>query len=407
MKLPCVLVLLTVCRLATGRIEEMKRLYSDLFGNYSTRYRPVYNQSHHVDVYSSFTLVAITEVDQVRQILHSNVWMNLTWRDEFLTWKPENYNGIKFIHPPPTDIWRPKLIAPVSLEGRDIFKDAVSAITVYSDGTISWFPGTNFLTDCKLDLTLFPFDVQTCEFRFLPVSYDSKEVKMISALQTANTRSFTANGEWILPSSRAYARENRFNDISLSFFNVEIDLERRPTFFVLNVLLPVVALSFLNMFVFALPCDSGEKVSYAITCLLSLTVFMSIVSGLLPKTSDNIPLVTVYMTSLLVISVLSVVATIFIVMRDPTKINKKPQSTLFVIPRFWSMSFRGSKCKVLEETQRETNSGGLANRNHTGEVNESRGGSGGYHITSDSLCMAIFMALWLCVSMGFLINIAR
>ncbi|XP_046560406.1 neuronal acetylcholine receptor subunit alpha-3-like [Haliotis rubra] len=407
MKLLHALVLLALCRSAAGSIEGMKRLYSDLFGNYSTKIRPVYNQSQNVDVHSSFNLVAITEVDQVRQILHSNVMMNLTWQDAFLTWNPQDYNGIKSIHPPLTDIWRPKLIVPVSVEDRDVFKDETSSITVYSDGRVTWFPGANFATDCKLDLTLFPFDVQTCQFRFLPVSYNSNELKMVSSLVSANTQSSTENGEWILTASRAYTTERTFVDSTFSFLYVDIDLERRPMFFVLNVILPVVVLSFLNIFVFSLPCDCGEKVSYAITCLLSLTVLMSIVSGLLPS-SDNIPMVTVYLTCLLGISVLSVVATILIVMKDPAKANNKDQqSPLFVIPRFCSLPFPGSRRKVMDEVQLDSKTSGSAgNGNPTGKVPEVQSSSG-YCVTADSLCMVIFTALWIAVSVGFLVQITN
>ncbi|XP_046560402.1 neuronal acetylcholine receptor subunit alpha-3-like [Haliotis rubra] len=409
MKLLYVLVLLAMCRSAAGSIEAIKRLYSDMFGNYSTKMRPVYNQSQHVDVHSRFNLVAITEVDQVRQILHSYVLMNLTWRDEFLTWKPEDYNGIKFIHPPLTDIWRPKLIVPVSLEDRDVFKDETSAITVNSEGRVTWLPGANFATDCKLDLTLFPFDDQTCQFRFLPVSYFSNELKMVSTLISAGTQAYTENGEWILSASRAYTTERTFVDSTFSFFYVDIDLERRPMFFVLNVIIPVVVLSFLNIFVFSLPCDCGEKVSYAITCLLALTVFMSIVSGLLPKSSDNIPMVTLYLTCLLGISVLSVVATILIVMKDPAKANKKtPQSPLFVIPLFCSLPFPGSRRRIMDQVQLDSKTNGLAGSgNPTGKLLEGRSSSGGYCVTADSLCMVIFTVLWMAVSLGFFVQITQ
>ncbi|XP_067676547.1 neuronal acetylcholine receptor subunit alpha-3-like [Haliotis asinina] len=409
MRLPYVLVLLALCRSAAGRTEGMKRLYSDMFGNYSTKIRPVFNHSKHTDVHSRFNLVAITEIDQVRQTLHSNVWMNLTSQDEFLTWKPEDYSGIKFMHPPLTDIWRPKVIVPVSLEDRDVFKDETSPITVYSDGTVTWLPGANFLTNCKLDLTLFPFDVQTCQFQFLPISYFSNELKMVSSLVDVNTQSYTENGEWILSGSRAYITEMTFADSTFSFLYVDIHLERRPMFFVLNVIIPVVVLSFLNIFVFSLPCDCGEKVSYAITCLLSLTVFISIVSELLPKSSDNIPMVTMYLTCLLGISVLSVVATIIIVMKDPAKVNKKEQlSPLFVIPRPCSLSFPGSSRKVMDQVQLDSKTNGsTSNMNPTGVALENQRSSGGYCVTADSLCMVIFTALWMVVSVGFLVHITQ
>ncbi|XP_055957773.1 neuronal acetylcholine receptor subunit non-alpha-2-like, partial [Patella vulgata] len=67
------------------------------------------------------------------------------------------------------------------------------------------------------------------------------------------------------------------------------DHKRRPTFYVQTIILPIMVLSFLNVMTFWLPDDSGEKISFATSVLLSLTVFLSITSGLLPQTSDKPP----------------------------------------------------------------------------------------------------------------------
>ncbi|XP_050409464.2 acetylcholine receptor subunit alpha-like [Patella vulgata] len=90
---------------------------------------------------------------------------------------------------------------------------------------------------------------------------------------------------------------------------VRLTLTRRPTFILLNVYLPIIILSFLNAAVFAVPVDSGEKLSYVLTVLLSLAVFMSTVSGMLPTTSNHTPYITIYLSCLIVISTLSVLMT--------------------------------------------------------------------------------------------------
>ncbi|GFN86572.1 neuronal acetylcholine receptor subunit alpha-7 [Plakobranchus ocellatus] len=79
------------------------------------------------------------------------------------------------------------------------------------------------------------------------------------------------------------------------------------------MILPIVFLSLLNLLVFVIPVDSGEKISYGITVLLALSVFMSIMSGLLPMSSESMPLVISYIFSLMVISVLTVVNSVIIV----------------------------------------------------------------------------------------------
>ena len=67
-----------------------------------------------------------------------------------------------------------------------------------------------------------------------------------------------------------------------------IQLQRKRTFYVLNTIIPVVMLSLLNVLVFLLPASSGEKMALAVTVLLSFTVYLSIISEVMPKTSESI-----------------------------------------------------------------------------------------------------------------------
>ena len=56
----------------------------------------------------------------------------------------------------------------------------------------------------------------------------------------------------------------------------------------LNVLI-FLCLVIAGVMVFFLPAESGEKVSLGISVLLSLTVYQLLVSGVIPRTSDVIP----------------------------------------------------------------------------------------------------------------------
>ena len=68
-----------------------------------------------------------------------------------------------------------------------------------------------------------------------------------------------------------YYSEEEFglNVRSLNYLNlgsvlpqVNFDVKRKPTFIVISVLLPTLFLSVLNLLVFVIPVDSGEKISY-------------------------------------------------------------------------------------------------------------------------------------------------
>ncbi|XP_055958784.1 neuronal acetylcholine receptor subunit alpha-6-like [Patella vulgata] len=149
-----------------------------------------------------------------------------------------------------------------SVDKRDVFSDELHPYIVQWDGTVFWTPTAVFRTYCNLDMTKFPFDVQRCTI--------------------------------------------------FSRVGVTLILARRPAFIVLNVCLPIAVLSLLNVAVFRVPIDSGEKLSYVLTVLLALAVFMSIVGGMLPTTSTTIPLLTIYLSSLLGFSTCSALLTVYI-----------------------------------------------------------------------------------------------
>ena len=69
-----------------------------------------------------------------------------------------------------------------------------------------------------------------------------------------------------------------------------ISIKRKPMFYLYNLLFPCVMLSLIGILVFLLPSESGEKASLAVTVLLAMTVFMHIIMGHVPATSEVIPL---------------------------------------------------------------------------------------------------------------------
>ena len=69
-------------------------------------------------------------------------------------------------------------------------------------------------------------------------------------------------------------------------------LERKPQYVIINIILPISFLNLLNALVFVLPAESGERVSYSLTVLLSIAVFMTIVSDIPPRTSEPTPLIS-------------------------------------------------------------------------------------------------------------------
>ena len=153
---------------------------------------------------------------------------------------------------------------------------------------------------CSADVTFFPFDEQTCVLSYMSWGYTGSEVLLSSPDSAINTDFYTENGEWNLGDTATHCYMlNMF-----SFCDFKITIERIPTFFIINIILPIAFLSFLNVMVFLLPAESGEKVSYAITTLLSIALFMTLISDTMPKTSKHMSLMSYFLVGGLMLSAL-------------------------------------------------------------------------------------------------------
>jgi hypothetical protein len=101
-------------------------------------------------------------------------------------------------------------------------------------------------------------------------------------------------------------------------------MSRRPNYFVVNVLIPIVFLNALNLLVFLISADSGERLSYAITVLLAITVFLTSVSETLPKTSQPMSILSYYLLSNISISILICFFSILIVRLHSINMGSAP-----------------------------------------------------------------------------------
>ena len=78
-----------------------------------------------------------------------------------------------------------------------------------------------------------------------------------------------------------------------------LHLRRLARFYLMNIIVPSALISFLAFLSFGLPPDSGERIGLVITTLLSLAVFMMIISDQIPPTSDVFPLLQKFLTAVM------------------------------------------------------------------------------------------------------------
>jgi hypothetical protein len=206
-----------------------------------------------------------------------------TWFDDRLAWNPNDYNMTFTITIPQDKIWKPTIfLANIFDSMKSIGQDFIS-IRLYYNGLAIWTPPDVLTASCLVDVTYFPFDAQTCNLQFATFGTLPSEISLDSTSDKASTSYYTEHGTWSLEETRTRS----YNFDAGSMFKVYITIKRRPVFFLVNIIFPVLFLTLLNSFVFLLPAESGERISYAITVLLAIAVFMTMISDYLPKTSQT------------------------------------------------------------------------------------------------------------------------
>ena len=67
-----------------------------------------------------------------------------------------------------------------------------------------------------------------------------------------------------------------------------LTLKRRPLYYLLNIVIPSLVLAVLSALTFAVPVDSGEKLSLGISILLAFSVFMLILQDNTPESDSPV-----------------------------------------------------------------------------------------------------------------------
>ena len=78
---------------------------------------------------------------------------------------------------------------------------------------------------------------------------------------------------------------------------LKINLQRRPLFYKLVLVYPSVILYLLSPVTYFIPPDSGEKVSFAVTILLTEVVSYATLVDILPASSLNVPYLVYFLTA--------------------------------------------------------------------------------------------------------------
>ncbi|XP_061189928.1 neuronal acetylcholine receptor subunit alpha-5-like [Saccostrea echinata] len=343
MRILLITILFSIQTVTPQTNQNLQTLISDLFANYSSKVRPMIIQNQPVNLDVSFYLSSVNEVSEVKEKLVTTGYLMLSWTDELLRWTPSNYNNTDTIFIPQNDIWKPDLVLKNGFKKFEELGGNFYYLSINYVGSVLWLPFHVFESRCSMDITHFPFDTQKCDIKFITWSHYADQIEITKSTNGIQFYEFEANGVWdIIDTSSKIKKEMSESEVTFT-----IKLRRKSLYYILNIILPIVFLGYLNMLVFVIPVDAGEKMSFCVTVFLAFAVFLTIISTLLPTTSDHTPNLAIYLIVQLIYGVIALIISAF-------QLRLHHRDNENEIPSYWVKAVRLQRklrCKQSRTTE--------------------------------------------------------
>lgn len=332
-------------------------LQNDLLENYNA-YNIPNKPENIVNLRLGIAIRAINNINQIDGTVTSNVWLRYYWNDNYLKWDPQNYGNITQIimRTDPSleqSIWTPDIYlyntAEKPLENLDY-----SHAVVNNNGDIFWSRPGLITSTCTFDLALFPYDTQNCFLKFGSWVYSKNNLNLSQYSSSIDFDNYQENDGWKIISNKTIYSEQTYSCCPDSYPDLKFyyTLKRKAGFYNINIILPTFATAFLMIISLFIPWNSGERISFAVTVMLSIIVFLLILSDNLPKT-DTIPILSFMLIGLTIFSLIIVFFTVIITAMHYYK-PKKDDFIIKLINTIWR--FNCNTTAKISDTFRRTNS---------------------------------------------------
>ncbi|XP_038575180.1 acetylcholine receptor subunit gamma isoform X2 [Micropterus salmoides] len=306
-------------------------LFKELMKGYNKNVRPTEKSGDITQVNIKMTLTNLISLNEKEEALTTSVWIEMRWCDYRLRWdqppRSALYGNITSeLRVPSKSIWLPDII----LENNA----------------------------CTITVNYFPFDWQNCTMVFRSQTYSANEIEMVLKEEDNHTlewvdidpQAFTENGEWVIKHRPAKKVINtQFTKDELEYQEVVFFLiiQRKPLFYIINIIAPCVLFSSLCLLVYYLPAKAGgQKCTMSVATLLGQTVFLFLIAKKVPETSKAVPLIGKYLMFVMSVTTMVVMNCVIVLnvsLRTPNThimTDKVRKIFLNILPRLLRMQMR-------------------------------------------------------------------
>ena len=204
-----------------------------------------------------------------------------------------------------------------------MLNEQVKAVVTHT-GEVHITPYIKSRSFCQLDLTMYPFDETTCELKFGSRVYDRTYLSILNMSSSVDLSKYSTSSVWQIQNTSLERVDRdhlvftkrpwdeysiqRFSDLS-----VVLKLRRRFLYnYHFDIFIPCTVISIMGLLSFWLDPKDGEKISLGIYIMLGYIIYLQRVNKSVPTTSLVTPLITIYLTLVMLVSGLVVVVNVLL-----------------------------------------------------------------------------------------------
>jgi hypothetical protein len=344
---------------------DLHALKETLLTNYRADTIPIQYEPLNLSMGIAFR--AFNNIDQKEGIVSLNLWLRYIWNDYNLRWNVSEWNNISSLTmrtDPQLDgsIWTPDIY--LYNTGENPLENLKwSNVKVDNDGQILWSRPGIIQSTCSFDMTHFPYDIQECYFKFGSWAYTGSHLKLVDMNPTIDLSNYQDNEEWEILNVSYNINSIKYACCLDEYYDItfSVNLKRLTGYYETNVIIPTFATASLVLITLLIPWDSGERISFAVTVMLSIIVFLLILSDTLPKSNQQ-PILSRMIMSLTFFSLFGVFFTVLISalnsyknekIDDKGKIDSKIVRLLYNICKVCCV-FNDNSCKKTSQNDIES-----------------------------------------------------
>ena len=251
---------------------------------------------HRLRINALFTPASVYQVDVASQTAQMSGRVVLWWQDPALTVDQnlveEFTDGNTTLMPlavvvPAQNLWLPRIIFVEGITTLNILNDAEEA-RILQDGTTCVILPLILTFSCRFKMNDYPFDEHHCPITLFDISNSLDIFPSGFEWNRRFHEEFGVSGEWELVNVTEKILSNPSNG-GMIYSSFVLHLRRKTTFYSVVMLFPMVLTSYLNVLVFLLPPDLGDKASYLVTLTVSMSVYVAFFNTDMPRGLESVP----------------------------------------------------------------------------------------------------------------------